>query len=267
MNNLDINYIEKNIDTSVFGKKIMYYETIKSTNTFAKQLAKENNEHGTVIIADNQTEGRGTQDRKWVSHKDTGICMSLIISPSCDINNSIKIPTLAGLAIRKALNQTTGLEVFIKWPNDIIINKKKVCGILVESVIEGIFIKSLIVGIGINVNQQSDFFKEDINHATSLSVEKGKIINREKVICSILSCFEKYYNEFMKVEALNVKEIEQASILLNKKVRVLFDGKEIIGTVDGFIEDGSINIKNYANEIINIKSGSASIRGIDSYLD
>jgi BirA family biotin operon repressor/biotin-[acetyl-CoA-carboxylase] ligase len=195
--------------------------------------------------------------------------MSIIIKPTMDIKEIAKISPLTGLCIQRALSESTDMDVGIKWPNDIIINKKKVCGILVESIIENEEIKCIIIGIGVNVNQEQKDFTHDLEHASSLKIQKGQAFLREDVICKILYCFEKYYDEFLKTKILDIKELIRTSVIINKKVTVVLNstGESIIGNVVGFLNDGSILVKDENDQIININSSKVSIRGINSYLD
>lgn len=267
MNNLDIKKIKEQLKTNIIGSKIYYYSVVDSTNTTAKRFSDNKNEHGSVIIAESQRKGRGRQNKSWDSPAFVGVWMSIILqNPEICIMDVSKITSVVGLAVQKAIKKVLDMDVFIKWPNDIIVNNKKVCGILVESLIKGQTLKSIIIGIGVNVNQDKEHFI-NLEHATSLKIEKGQNISREEVITNILYFLEEEYNKFIKEKKVDINELRKTSILFNKKVRVLDKAKEITAEVIDFLEDGSILIKDENNRIINIKSCNVSIRGLNSYLD
>lgn len=261
---MNLKIIKEQIGQSNVGHKIIFLEEIDSTNVYTKNIACKVS-HGTVVIAEKQNSGKGRHGKTWESPPGVGIWMSVILKLAIDVEDLLKVPSIASLAVREGIEKDTGLQTQIKWPNDIIVNKKKVCGILTESLLQNSTADYIIIGIGVNVNQDESFF-ENIPWASSLSIEKGRKLVREELIGSILVSIEKYYNEFVKTKSLDLDELYKNSALMNKTVRVSFENEEIIGKVTGFKEDGSILIKS-SDKIININSLKVSIRGINGYID
>jgi birA, biotin-[acetyl-CoA-carboxylase] ligase region len=166
------------LHNKLIGKNIIHFDTIDSTNIKAKELASQNAEDGTIVISEEQTCGKGRLGRSWYSPKSKGIWASIILKPKIDPINASKITLIAAASIVKAFNE---IAIFpkIKWPNDIVLNNKKVCGILTEMSAELNQIHYLVVGIGINVNNSKDDFTEALwSSATSLKIELASEINR-----------------------------------------------------------------------------------------
>lgn len=264
MDKLNLKVIEENLTTDKIGKNIIYYEKTESTNVMAKKLASGLC-HGTVLIAEEQSLGKGRKDNKWVSPPGVGAWMSIVLKPEIESEHICKIPVLVSLALQEMLEKKYGVKTWVKWPNDIIINNKKICGILTESSTKGMLADWVVSGIGINVNQDQKFF-EKLPFATSLALQKGENISREELFCNVFFFLEKYYNEFIKTKRLNIKQIEETSILLNKKVKIFQEDRNIVATVIGFKEDGTMLVRDEYENTLNI-NGSVTVRGINSYLD
>jgi len=197
---IDIEQIKKNQKTSIFGKYIYYFPEIDSTNNYAQRLAHEGAPEGTVIISDYQTEGKGRFDRVWKSSKESNILMSFVLRPRLEIERVMRI-TLAVAEIiisslENFLNKTKikNISFSVKWPNDILANGKKIAGILTESSLREKDIVYIIVGIGLNVNQDiSELNNELKGTATSLFAETNQKFSRESLISEIITEFEKQY--------------------------------------------------------------------------
>ena len=197
---IDIEEIKKSKKSSIFGKYIYYIPEIDSTNSYAKRLAQEGAPEGTVVLTDYQKEGRGRLDRTWESSKGANVLMSLILRPKVEIERAIRI-TLASVEIvvsslEKFLkkSQSKNIEFSVKWPNDIMVNGKKIAGILAESSLREKEIVFVVVGIGVNINQNLLELSEDVRkNSTSLLAETGKEFKREKIILEIITSFEKNY--------------------------------------------------------------------------
>lgn len=261
---MNLKIIKKKLSQSNIGSKIIFLEEIDSTNTYAKSISNEVL-HGTVVIAEKQNLGKGRNGKTWKSPSGVGIWMSVILKSMIDVENIAKVPSMISLAVREGIEKSIGLQTQIKWPNDIIVNKKKVCGILSESLLKSGTVDYIIIGIGVNVNQDESFFC-DIPWSSSLSIEKGRKFEREEIIGNILVCIEKYYNKFVKTKSLDIDELSKNSVFMNKMVRVSLENEEVIGEVTGFKEDGSILIKS-SGEIINTNSLKVSVRGMNGYID
>ena len=180
-------------------QKLCIYDEIDSTNTEAKRLADAGAKEGTLIVAGKQTAGRGRRGRSWQDDKENSLLMSLILKPQFKLEKASMITLVQALAVRKGISVYTEKEVLIKWPNDILINKRKAAGILTELHLEKESMKALIIGTGVNVNQDS--FEEEIREiATSIFLENGRKekISTEALRKEINISFEEYYELFLE---------------------------------------------------------------------
>ncbi|MCX7951960.1 MAG: biotin--[acetyl-CoA-carboxylase] ligase [Clostridiales bacterium] len=248
------------LNTSLIGKEIIHYDTIDSTNIQAKKIAIDSNTNGTILVAEEQTLGRGRLGRQWISPKYKGIWMSIILSPEILPSEAHKISIIAAAAVHTSLINL-GVSSFIKWPNDILINNKKVCGILTEMSAELNKINYIIVGIGINVNtDEEDFPIELRNLATSIKLETKKTIDRKKLFTNIVNNFEKLYLDFILNK--NIKKsidiVREFSILKNQIVKIN-NLKETIEAKVLDIDDEGYLIVEHNNNIIRVFSGEVSL--------
>lgn len=255
------------LEQSRLGNNIYYFETIDSTNSYAKKMALDGAVEGTIVLSDEQTGGRGRLGRAWVSPPGTSISMSMLLRPDILPNEAAKITEITAASLANAISKVTGLDVGIKWPNDIIIDNKKVCGILTEMNAELNNINYVIVGIGINVN--IDEFPEEIsNIATSLKRIVGKDVSRKDIVINIVKEFEKLYYDFINTGSLDrtVEICKEKSVTLGKVVKIINKKETIIAKAIDITENGELVIKKDDGEIINVISGEVSVRGIDSYV-
>ncbi len=173
-------------------------DVLSSTQKKAHELANDNAPEGTLVVADKQTAGRGRMSRVWHSQEGTGIWMSLILRPDIPLQKTPQLTLLAAVAVVQGIEEATGLQTDIKWPNDILIHGKKAVGILTEMQAEEDRVRSVIIGTGINVNQEADDFPEELKEiATSLSLAAGEKIDRASVMQHILLSFEKRYRDYL----------------------------------------------------------------------
>ena len=259
--------IQRNLHTKTLGKEILFLESTTSTNDVVKQKALDGAKEGFLAICEEQTKGKGRLGRPWTSPKGTGIWMSLLLRPPIPPLDTVKLTLLAGVAVCEALREETGLEVEIKWPNDIVLHGKKICGILTELGSEMDMVNYVILGIGINVNQ--DEFPEGISAVgTSLRIEGRKEYKRSELIQRILERFEIYYEAFLQEPTLkNVKgKIEKYSALLNKMVRVIHHNKEEVGKAIEITEDGILLVQKENGQVLSVHSGEVSVRGLHGYV-
>ena len=191
------------LETEWAGGRIVYFDATDSTNAQAKRLAEAHAPHGTLVVSDRQDGGKGRRGRSWASPSGVGIWMSLILRPKIDPSLASMLTLVAALAVRKGILEETGLSPLIKWPNDLVLNGKKICGILTEMSTELMEIQYVITGIGINVNQK-EFPPEIRDTATSLSLEAGRSFRRSSLIAAILKAFEKDYEAFLKTGDLSL---------------------------------------------------------------
>ena len=256
--------ISYKLNTNIIGKKILHFEIIESTNNYAKKIALEELD-GTLIISEEQTKGRGRVGKQWHSKSGEGVWMSIILKPSIIPQKAPFITLIAGASIIKALNKL-GVETTIKWPNDIIINNKKVAGILTELSTEVDKINYIVLGIGINTKTMK--FSQEISEiATSLHKE-GYEISRVDIVKAILEEFEKLYlqyvNENVRKETLSI--CRKYSAIIGKDIYLIKeDEKELVRCLD-INDDGNLIVRNENNIIQEIISGELSIRGVKGYV-
>ena len=266
---LEPNELQIDMNTRLIGNNLIYHQSVDSTNNEAKKEAAAGAPEGTVIIADEQTGGRGRLGRHWVSPKGTGIWMSIILKPELEPAEAAKITQLTAASVATALRNVTGCEAGIKWPNDIIINKKKVCGILTEMSAELNSINHIIVGIGINVNVDPEEFPEEVRAiATSVKESVGRAIYRKEIVLEILRVFEDLYLDFIRRKSVDksVEICRKYSVTLGNQVRIISKDKIVHAEALDLTEDGELIIKNEAGEIEKIISGEVSVRGLSDYV-
>ena len=253
--------LKNQLETECFGKKIIYFEETDSTNALAKR--EKDNESGTVFSAGRQTEGRGRSGRVWESGDDNALYMSILLKPDLLPEKISAITLVFGLAVFNALKGYA--DVGIKWPNDIILNNKKVSGIMCEMSGTAEKIDYVVCGVGVNINNNS-FSKELGGIATSLKLETGKSYEITEIAAEILNEFELLYNEFIKNGLDNIlNQYKDSCITLFKDVRVILNSEEIDAYAVDITPDGALLVKTKEGEKV-IQSGEASIRGIIGYV-
>lgn len=259
--------IKSLMHTDWVAKEVLYFDTIDSTNTKAQELAEKGYPSGTLVVADKQESGKGRRGRSWVSPSGTGIFMTLMIKPDINPNNASMLTLVAALAVAKAITSVTGEEAMIKWPNDIVVNSKKVCGILTEMNAQFDYINHIVVGIGINVHNES--FPEEISQmASSLMIEAGgKRFHRAQIIAETMSYFEQYYDTFLKTQDLSalVREYDKLLVNRNKSVRVLDPKEPFDGKAMGITPKGELIVDTWESRKL-VSSGEVSVRGIYGYV-
>lgn len=259
--------IKSLMHTDWVAKEVLYFDTIDSTNIKAQELAEKGYPSGTLVVADKQESGKGRRGRSWVSPSGTGIFMTLMIKPDINPNNASMLTLVAALAVAKAITSVTGEEALIKWPNDIVVNGKKVCGILTEMNAQFDYINHIVVGIGINVHNES--FPEEISQmASSLMIEAGgKRFHRAQIIAETMSYFEQYYDTFLKTQDLSalVREYDELLVNRNKSVRVLDPKEPFDGKAMGITPKGELIVDTWELRKL-VSSGEVSVRGIYGYV-
>lgn len=265
--------IESRLHEDSICKKVESHEKIDSTNIRAKQLAELGEEEGTLVIADRQTAGRGRRGRRWESDFGVGIFMSLIVRPKINPVRVSGITLIAALAVAKAVSEICKTEPQIKWPNDIVLGKKKICGILTEMSSEMNDINYVVVGIGINANNTS-FQKEIEQTATSIYLQTGKKADRAQLAAYIVDCFGEYYKKFVKDKSLEPFIMEYDSMLanLNREVKIFYGMREDVednecetGIAKGIDKDGAL-IVDTEHGPKRVVSGEVSVRGLYGYV-
>lgn len=248
------------------GTEIFCYPVLDSTNTKAKQLAEEGYPAGTLVVAEKQEAGRGRRGRNWESFKGAGIFMTLVLKPEINPNNASMLTLVAALAVSGAITKCTGRPAGIKWPNDIVMNGKKVCGILTEMSAQVDYINHVVVGIGINVHNEN--FPDEISHmATSLYLETGRHFERAVLIEEILEQFENYYEAFLETEDLSglVKEYNSHLVNMRQQVRVIDPKEPFEGRAMGITSRGELIVDTWESRRL-VSAGEVSVRGTYGYV-
>ncbi|MHA2431286.1 MAG: biotin--[acetyl-CoA-carboxylase] ligase [Promethearchaeota archaeon] len=241
------------INTKIIGQKVYYFDSITSTNTYAKNLVEENNiSEGTVIVADIQTKGRGRKNRTWFSSKG-GLWFSTVLYPRIPPESGMLVTMTSSISVAQAIKDMIGLKPVIKWPNDLLLNGKKVCGILTELNAELDQINYIIVGIGINVYNNLD---EEINSlGTTLKDEFNKNISRVKLLRLILEYFDENYARLIYKDFEGIRNLwfSYANIL-GKKILVDNENKAFEGIVNDVDDSGCLIVKT-ESDVVRVVSG------------
>ena len=231
--------LQPRLKRTQFGRRIHHFFKINSTNAVAFRLAAAGEPHGTLVVAEEQTAGRGRLGRAWYSEKTTGIYLSLILRPPLGPQQAPILTLAAGLAARDAVAEVTGLIINLKWPNDLLVGGKKFCGILTEMHAEAQRIHHVIVGIGINVNH-ARLPKELELRATSLRLAGGRAYSRLEILLRLLGALDRYYNRLLAEGAapLIARFLEVAPSAREQRVQVETPWEKFTGVTAGLDEGG-----------------------------
>ncbi len=260
-----VEQIKQYMETSWLRDDIIYAESMDSTNKQAKMIGEENVMREGLVVAEEQTAGRGRRGRDWVSPK--GNCyFSLLLRPAVKPEHAARITLVAALALTKALVKITGLHVQIKWPNDIVVHGKKLCGILTESSMDTNGLKYVVVGVGVNVNQEM-FDKSIDDMATSIFCQTGQKVACAQVIGEFLNFFEDAYALFVQTEDVSafVECYNQMLVNYNQEVRIV-DQNERVAVALGINERGELLVRDAEGCVEAILSGEVSVRGMYGYV-
>jgi BirA family biotin operon repressor/biotin-[acetyl-CoA-carboxylase] ligase len=233
--------VEHNLGTKIIGKKIYYLESVSSTMDVASSLGAQGAGEGTVVLAETQTKGRGRLGRSWLSPKYKGIYLSLILRPKISPQQAPVLTLLAAVSVSEAIKELTEIETQIKWPNDILLEHKKLGGILTELNAETDQVRFLVIGIGLNVNNDK---KSLVPGATSLREKQGKAVNRVEFLQGLLRRIELSYTAFQKHGAKTIVEKwRQFNSTLGKRVIISRHHTHIEGEAVDIDEDGSLLLR------------------------
>ena len=253
--------IKEKLQTRFIGKTIHCFSEVASTNDLAKEMAAIGAKEGTVIIAETQTSGKGRLGRKWTSPKG-GIWLSTILRPKLSAKDIPKITLMTSLAVAKAISQLFNLKTEVKWPNDVLINAKKVCGILTEANTRGDITNFVVVGIGINANiEYASLPKQVRKNATSLKHELKREIDREQFLRVLLEKMEHYYVMLINGKFNPVlKEWKSLCGFLGSYVEVTSWEEKIEGWAIDVDENGALIIKLHDGTLRKVLSGDVSLK-------
>ncbi|MCM1191905.1 MAG: biotin--[acetyl-CoA-carboxylase] ligase [Butyrivibrio sp.] len=259
--------LEAAADTAWAGKYICYFNELDSTNLRAKLEADNGAPEGTLVVADMQTAGRGRRGRSWSSPGGTNVYFTLILRPSFGPDKAPMVTLVMALAVAEGIYETCGLAAEIKWPNDVIVHGKKVCGILTEMSADRGVIRHVVIGVGVNVGQQ-EFPPEIAAVAASLQEECGEEVSRTLLTAHIMKAFEKYYESFRQNENLSGVQEKYNSLLVNRdrEVRVLDPKGEFRGIARGITPRGELLVEREDGSIQEIYAGEVSVRGVYGYV-
>lgn len=259
--------IKSRMDTRWAGREVYFYEEIDSTNTQAKRLAEEGAPSGTLVVSDCQTKGKGRRGRVWESPKGTALYMTLMIRPQIRPERASMLTLVIGLSVVQAIRNVLKVEVGIKWPNDVVMNKKKLVGILTEMNAQMDYIEYLVLGVGINANTK-EFPQEIQDKATSLQLELGHPVNRAELVAETMKCFEHNYEIFEKTQDLSglMEAYQEVLVNYNQPVRVLEPGNEYSGIARGINELGELLVERENGVVETVYAGEVSVRGLYSYV-
>ena len=257
--------IADQIHTKWAGKTVHFARKTDSTNLWIKRLAKEGASEGTLALAEFQSAGRGRLGRSWEVPEGTSVMMSILLRPKFEPQYAPTLTLVMGMAVAKAV-KNLGFDVSIKWPNDVVVSHKKICGILTEMGVRDGKIDYAVIGVGINVNIK-EFPEEMADKATSLYLESGKEFDRSQIPGLVMEAFEKYYEKFAATCDLSGLKEEYESILANynQSVRVL--AKEPYeGVARGITDGGELLVEKTDGTIVAVSAGEVSVRGLYSYV-
>ena len=254
------------LDTRWAGQVQCYYEETGSTNTEIRSLAEQGAPHGTLAVANAQNKGKGRRGRVWTMQPDTSIAMSLLLRPDFSPSHASMVTLVMGLAVARACTEVCGVDVRIKWPNDVVCGGRKISGILTELSTEVDYINYIVVGVGINCAQTS-FPPEIADTATSLLLESGKPVNRARLIAACMKWFEHYYDTFAGDGDLSALSEEYNALLAGKgnTVRILTPGDEHTGISLGINQRGELLVQRPDGTIEEVYAGEVSVRGVYGY--
>jgi len=252
------------LPTQILGNPLHFFPTIDSTNTYAARLARAGASEGTTVIADSQSGGKGRLGRSWVSPPGVNLYLSVILRPPVSTAVAPQLNLLAAIAVADAIRETTRLSPAIKWPNDVLVADKKVCGILAEMQTDTGGLRAVIVGIGVNINAPLSAFPEELrDKASSLLIAGGQTIERSTLTASLLTHLEKSYVLWLQegFSTLRSRWERYAAHLLGTRISVAVPEGTVVGTVLGLDWDGALLVQGDNGERHRLLAGDVTVLG------
>jgi len=253
---MDVLSISRELATDFIGQNLLYFASVTSTNDIARQQAMGKSPEGTAVIAERQTSGRGRLKREWVS-PEGNIAVTVVLYP--DRKNLYFLTMLAALAVQRGIEKTTGVKCQLKWPNDVLVNGKKVCGILLESKASVESVDYALVGIGINVNMKIADHPEIAAIATSLALETGSEVSRTELLRNLFIEMEKLYLRLRAGESI-LAEWRDQLVTLGKKVFVRSGDEAFEGTAESVADDGSLLLRCADGKLLKFNAGDVTLK-------
>jgi BirA family biotin operon repressor/biotin-[acetyl-CoA-carboxylase] ligase len=246
---------------ALLGYKIYYYDEVSSTNDIAKEVAKKSDKERIVILAETQTRGKGRLERQWVSPKG-GIWLSIILRPKISPKEALKLTFITSSAVAKTIQQLFGLKAEVKWPNDVLVNGRKICGILTEIETEKNIVEFVIIGIGINADVDLEAFPREIREtATSLKHELGYGVERKTLVNTVMQNFEHRYKRLSRgMWSLLLQEWKSLAAFLGKQVEVTSFDEVIVGEAWDVNDDGALIIRLENGVLKRVVAGDVILR-------
>ena len=259
--------VRSRLKTRRIGQTVRSFASLDSTNQYAKKAGEENEPEGLLVIADEQTAGKGRSGRRWTTPPGTTVAMTLLLRPKIAPEHISMVTLVMGMAIAKACRDLYGVDARIKWPNDIVVSGRKLSGTLTEMSAEMAAVNYIVIGVGINANLR-EFPEEIAQTATSLALELGRDVNRAELIAAVLDRFEQDYERFLETEDMSLLKDAYNEMLVNagRSVKVLEPGKEYTGTALGINELGQLKVRREDETIEKVYAGEVSVRGIYGYV-
>ena len=258
--------ILKKIRTKWAGKTVHFAKETDATNEWIKRLSQDGAPHGTLAVAEFQSAGKGRLGRSWQAQTGSSVMMSLLLRPDFEPQYASMLTLVMGISVAQAIEKL-GVSVSIKWPNDVVVSRKKICGVLTEMRLDGMKIRDVIIGTGINVDQE--YIEQDLqDKATSLYLETGKHYERTDLISLVMEAFEENYEKFIQTCDLSAMLNEYNRLLANRdqEVRILDKKEPWEGTALGINAQGELLVKDGEGKIQTVRAGEVSVRGLYSYV-
>lgn len=254
--------IQLDLSTRRFGRSVHYFEQLASTQDEARQLAENGAEEGTLVVAEAQVAGRGRRGRHWLSPQGMGIYLSLILRPDLEPFKIAQVPIVVGIGVCESISEITDLRPRIKWPNDVLLQGKKVAGILVEMSADPERVHYLILGIGINVNTPASVFHDDLQQpATSLSEIAGREVNRRTLLQALLANLEALYDEFKLAGFVVFRErLQRWDQTIESWVKITDSSGSFWGYALDIDEDGALVVRDKQDKVRRILAGDATLK-------
>jgi len=252
--------VKEHLQTKTLGRRGLYFRQLTSTNEIAKGLARRGLREGAIIVAETQTSGKGRLGREWTS-PEGGLWLSVMLRPNVQSRHAAKLTLLASVAVAKTISKLYGLRAEVKWPNDVLLDQKKVCGILTEGEIQGHNIDFAVLGVGINANISLKALPEHLRHsATTLKYQLKKEISRETLLCELLKETEFYYDLFGKGEFEAIlSDWRRLASFLGSIVEITGGEETVRGLATDIDENGALVIRLEDQTVQRVTSGDMRI--------
>ena len=259
---LNAEAVKSHLNTKLIGREMIILDSVGSTNDYLKELGNNGCREGVVVAAREQTKGKGRLGRVWQTKRDENISFSLLLRPRTAPGGVAAVTPLAGLAICKALRETTGLDCKIKWPNDIIVGKKKLVGILTEMTAEFDAVEYIIIGIGVNVDQA--VFPEEIEYkATSILLETGRHYDKNRLLAKFLDRLEgELTRNDLRLSQTALREYSDLCATIGRNITFTRGTRRISGMAVGVAENGELKVMLSDGTVCSVYSGEVTVQGI-----